>query len=234
MATEKNIKKSSAGRKHSYVARDPVATRKRILDAAVDEFGAKGFNGARVESIVKNANSNMRMLYHYFDDKEKLYIAVIEEVYRAVRVAEQDLHVEDDDPKKGLIRLVDFTFQHFAANPNLINIVMNENILHAAFLKKSDLVPAMTSKLSGTVSSMLKKGYETKVFVRNPDPKQLWLTIFALCWVHLANKFTMSWTLQIDLSDPAWLESRRQHVVDVVLAYLCAPEDHRPPSTTSR
>jgi AcrR family transcriptional regulator len=226
MTTSKKTPKTAAGRKFSYVARDPAATRKRILDAAVDEFGAKGYNGARVENIVRNANSNMRMLYHYFDDKEKLYIAVIEEVYRAVRAAEQDLHVEDDDPKKGLVRLVDFTFSHFAANPNLINIVMNENILHASFLKKSDLVPAMTTKLSNTVSSMLKKGYETKVFIRNPDPKQLWLTIFSLCWVHLANRFTMSWTLQTDLTDPVWLESWRKHVIDVVLAYLCGPGEH--------
>jgi len=226
MAKEKKARKRAA-RKISYVARDPAATRKRILSAAIDEFGAKGFNGARVENIVKSANSNMRMLYHYFDDKEKLYIAVIEDVYRAVREAEQDLHVEDDDPKEGIVRLVDFTFKHFAANPNLINIVMNENILHAAFLKKSDLVPAMTSKLSNTVSSVLRKGYESKVFIRDPDPKQLWLTIFALCWVHLANRYTMSWTLQIDLTEPAWLESRRKHVVDVVLAYLCAPEDQK-------
>ena len=138
MAKEKKARKRAA-RKISYVARDPAATRKRILSAAIDEFGAKGFNGARVENIVKTANSNMRMLYHYFDDKEKLYIAVIEDVYRAVREAEQDLHVEDDDPKEGIVRLVDFTFKHFAANPNLINIVMNENILHAAFLKKSGL-----------------------------------------------------------------------------------------------
>jgi AcrR family transcriptional regulator len=224
MTTDKKKKRSgNAGRKHSYVPRDPAATRKRILDAAVNEFGAKGFNGARVETIAKSANANMRMLYHYFTDKENLYIAVIEEVYRAVREAEQDLHVEDDDPKRGLIRLVDFTFKHFAANPNLINIVMNENILHAAYLKKSELVPAMTSKLGTSVRSMLKKGFETKVFLRNPDPMQLWLSIFSLCWVHLANKYTMSWTLQTDLTDPKWLESRRQHVIDVVLSYLCAP-----------
>lgn len=224
-AVSKTRKKASGQRKHSYVPRDPVATRRRILDAAVSEFAAKGFGGARVENIAKHANANMRMLYHYFTDKEQLYIAAIEEVYRSVRAAEQDLHFEDEDPCLGLERLVDFTFRHFAKNPDLISIVMNENILKAQYLKQSDLVPAMTTRLSSSVKAMLKKGKETGVFVRNPDPTQLWLTIFALCWVHLANKYTMSWTLQTDMTDPDWLETRRKHVTDVVLSYLCDPRE---------
>jgi AcrR family transcriptional regulator len=215
--------RGNAGRKHSYIPRDPVATKKRILDAAVVEFAAKGFNGARVENIAKRAEANMRLLYHYFNDKEQLYIAVIEEVYREVRLAEQNLHIEDDDPKQGLERLIDFTFKHFHDHPDLISIVMNENILHAKYLKESDLVPMMTTKLSSSVSSLLEKGHASGVFVRKPDPVQLWLTIFSLCWVHLSNKYTMSWTLQIDLTDRQWLETRRQHVLDVIMCYLCSP-----------
>lgn len=217
----KQNKKAGVKRKHSYVPRDPVATRRRILDAAVSEFATHGFSGARVENIAKAAHANMRMLYHYFNDKEQLYIAAIEEVYRSVRIAEQDLHFEDEDPCRGLEKLVDFTFRHFANNPDLISMVMNENILRAQYLKQSELVPAMTSRLSNSVKAMLAKGTATGVFVRSPDPTQLWLTIFSLCWVHLANKYTMSWTLQTDLTDPDWLEMRRQHVVDVILNYLC-------------
>ncbi|MBS3651641.1 TetR/AcrR family transcriptional regulator [Pseudaminobacter sp. 19-2017] len=219
----KEAKRSRAGRKYDYIPRDPAATKKRILDAAVAEFAEKGFSGARVESIAKTANANMRLLYHYFHDKEQLYIAVIEEVYRDVRSAEQDLHIEEDDPKKGLERLVDFTFTHFAEHPDLIRIVMNENIQRATYLKKSDLVPMMTTKLSSSVKSLLDNGYETGVFRRKPDPIQLWLSIFSLCWVHLANKHTMSWTLQVDLTDTQWLESRRRHVLEVIMCYLCAP-----------
>jgi AcrR family transcriptional regulator len=215
--------KAAAQRKHPYVARDPVATRRRILDAAISEFADKGFSGARVENIAKAANANMRMLYHYFNDKEQLYISAIEEVYKTVRLAEQDLRFEDEDPCKGLARLVDFTFRHFASNPDLIRIVMNENMMRAQYLKQSELVPSMTTKLSNSVRAMLKKGVETGKFIHNPHPAQLWLTIFALCWVHLANKHTMSWTLQTDLTDPEWLESRRKHVLEVVLSYLCGP-----------
>jgi TetR/AcrR family transcriptional regulator len=222
---KKKVRKSgNVGRKHSYIPRNPVLTKRRILDAAIEEFAAYGLSGARVERIAKSAGTNMRMLYHYYNDKEQLYIAAIEEVYRTVRDAEQELHFEEEvDPRKGLERLIDFTFRHFAANPNLISIVMNENMLQAQYLKRSTLVPTITTRLSSGVRLVLDRGFAAGVFKRNPDPQQLWLTIFSLCWVHLANRHTMSWTLQLDLADENWLELRRQHVIDVVLSYLASP-----------
>jgi AcrR family transcriptional regulator len=215
-------KSSSLGRKYPYIPRDPVATRQRILDAAIQEFATKGLGGARVDNIAKSANANMRMLYHYFNDKEQLYIDVIEEVYRSVRLAEQDLHIElDDDPRDALKRLVVRTFDHFARHPDLISIVMNENILHARYFKQTELIPRLTTDLFQSVRQVLKKGADKGVFVRDADPVQVWLTIFSLCWVHLSNKYTMSWTLQMDLTDHQWLEERKQHVVEVIMSYLC-------------
>ncbi|HXS67345.1 MAG TPA: TetR/AcrR family transcriptional regulator [Candidatus Polarisedimenticolia bacterium] len=58
-------------------ARNPQLTRQRILEAAVQEFSAKGFAGARVDVIAKRARINKRMLYHYFGDKEGLFREVL-------------------------------------------------------------------------------------------------------------------------------------------------------------
>ena len=58
-------------------ARDPDRTRRRILDAALKEFSARGFSGARVSGIARRAKVNKRMLYHYFGDKEGLFRAVL-------------------------------------------------------------------------------------------------------------------------------------------------------------
>ena len=65
-------------RELSFKARNPTKTKESILKAAIREFSLHGFQGARVEKIAKRANANMRMLYHYFVNKEKLYIAVLE------------------------------------------------------------------------------------------------------------------------------------------------------------
>jgi len=63
--------------KKSSLSRNPGRSRERILAAALKEFAAKGFAGARVDAIARQARINKRMLYHYFGDKEELFKAVL-------------------------------------------------------------------------------------------------------------------------------------------------------------
>ena len=57
--------------------RDPDRSKERILTAALKEFSARGFAGARVDVIARRAAINKRMLYHYFGSKEGLFRAVL-------------------------------------------------------------------------------------------------------------------------------------------------------------
>ena len=58
-------------------ARNPRRTSGRILSAALKEFAAKGFAGARVDVIARRASINKRMLYHYFGNKKHLFREVL-------------------------------------------------------------------------------------------------------------------------------------------------------------
>src|SRR5215469_3475735 len=57
--------------------RNPQQSQQRILDAALQEFAAKGFAGARVDAIARRARINKRMLYHHFGDKAGLFRDVL-------------------------------------------------------------------------------------------------------------------------------------------------------------
>jgi AcrR family transcriptional regulator len=48
-----------------------------ILEAAITEFSAKGFSGARVDAIARSAQANKQLIYYYFDSKIGLYEAVL-------------------------------------------------------------------------------------------------------------------------------------------------------------
>ena len=67
------------------------ATRESILKAATRVFAKYGFDGGSVEKISKAAKSVDRMLYYYFGNKEGLFIAVIEDMYRQMNEAEAEL-----------------------------------------------------------------------------------------------------------------------------------------------
>jgi AcrR family transcriptional regulator len=57
--------------------RDAERTRQRILDAALAEFAAKGFAGARVADIAERAGLNQQLISYYFGGKEGLYAELL-------------------------------------------------------------------------------------------------------------------------------------------------------------
>jgi AcrR family transcriptional regulator len=69
--------KAAANSKQPHACRNPQQSRERILESALKEFAAKGFAGARVDVIARQACINKRMLYHYFGDKEGLFREVL-------------------------------------------------------------------------------------------------------------------------------------------------------------
>jgi AcrR family transcriptional regulator len=74
-------------------ARNPERTRARILSAARREFAAKGIAGARVDAIARRAGVNKRMLYHYFGNKDGLFVAVLQRT-----LDERLAHVTGESP----------------------------------------------------------------------------------------------------------------------------------------
>jgi len=94
--------------------RDKERTRQEILDVAIREFARNGYSGARVDEIAARTRTTKRMIYYYFDGKEQLYIAALEQAYSTVRAAERQLDVEHLDPVAAIRRLAELTFDHHA------------------------------------------------------------------------------------------------------------------------
>lgn len=202
------------------LTRDPERTRAAILSAATQEFTASGLNGARVDAIARRARVNKRMIYHYFGDKEGLYLAVLEATYGAIRAAELDLHLTDRDPTDGMRELVRFTWAYFLAHPEFLSLLGTENLHKAAYLKRSKRIRELHSPLVGMISSLLARGEKDRVFRAGVDPVELYVTIAALGFFYLSNRHTLSTIFGRDLSAPGSIAAREKHIVDVVLNYL--------------
>jgi AcrR family transcriptional regulator len=209
-----------ANAKPARAARDPERTRAAILAAATAEFTAKGLTGARVDAIAKSAGANKRMIYHYFGDKDGLYLAVLETTYAAIRTAELELHLGDRDPVEGMRELVRFTWAYFIAHPEFLSLLGTENLNKASYLKRSKRIRELHSPLVGMISGLLERGEHERVFRAGVDPVQLYVTIAALGFFYLSNRHTLSTIFGRDLSGPKSLAEREQHIVDVVLTYL--------------
>lgn len=214
--------------------RDPARTRTAILDAATYEFTAKGLTGARVDTIASRSGVNKRMIYHYFGDKEGLYLAVLEETYSAIRMAEINLHLAEHDPVDGIRALIEFTWNYFIAHPEFLSLLANENMHRAKYLKQSERIRALHSPLIDTISELLRRGEKAGVVRRGIDAVQLYISIAALGFFYMANRHTLSTIFGRDLTTPDQLRIRGSHIVDVVLAYLAPQRSNGKPITRRR
>lgn len=201
--------------------RDARKTRESLLQAATQEFCERGYDGARMDRIVRGAGCNVRMAYHYFGDKEGLYLAVLERVYDELRAKEQALNLGDLEPVEGMRELVKFTFDHMAEHPEFTSLVRNENLLGGRMLRKSGKVAQQTVPLVGMIRDTLARGEAAGVFRQAVDPTQLYISILSLSIIHINQRDTLSIIFDQDLGAPDWLAERRAHAVEVILAYLC-------------
>ncbi len=58
--------------------RDPMTTRERILDAALNVFSRKGYHDARLDEIVAESGTSKGSIYFHFPNKERLFLALVE------------------------------------------------------------------------------------------------------------------------------------------------------------
>ena len=103
--------------------RDADRTRAELLEVATQVFSEQGLSGARVDVIAERTRTTKRMIYYYFGSKLGLYRAVLEDAYRGIRQAEQELHAPDLPPVDAVRGIAEFTFDHHHAHPAFIGLV---------------------------------------------------------------------------------------------------------------
>lgn len=202
--------------------RDPEGTSRSILNAATREFAEHGLSGARIDRIAALAGINKRMLYHYYGDKNALYLAVLEAAYARIRAAEAELALDALEPEASLLRLARFTFDYYLANPEFLSLLATENLHRAEHISGSERLRSMHALFLGDLGRVLERGAETGVFRPGLDALDIYMTIAALGAFYLSNRFTLSAIFGRALSDPERVAAWRDHIGDVVLAYARA------------
>jgi AcrR family transcriptional regulator len=197
--------------------RNPEATRRRILIAARQEFARKGLAGARVDLIARRAKANKQLLYHYFGGKDGLYLAVLEAAYGDIREAEAALELEHLDPVAALRRLVEFTWEYYLKNPDFLALVNHENLGQARHFRKSERLAEIHGVFRGRLAVILKRGVRQGLFRKGIDADQLNLTMAAIGYYYLTNRYTNSIIFGRDLGAAEALEERLDFNLQTVM-----------------
>src|ERR1019366_2809087 len=128
MTTLRQAAKVSPARKVSRAGSRgrPEESRQAILKAALAEFAAQGIAGARTDTIAESAGVNKALLYYYFEDKEGLYRATLEQVFAGLFERERAVLAS---PGNALGKLVTYAVTHFdyiSENPSFSRLMQGE------------------------------------------------------------------------------------------------------------
>lgn len=96
----------------------------RFIQIAQGIFFQKGYDTATIDEVAQRAGYNKRTLYHYFKDKEELFLAV---VLDGLKLFNKKLQEAYDNPFEGHTKLYSmgkafFTF--FLEYPHYFNLIM--------------------------------------------------------------------------------------------------------------
>jgi AcrR family transcriptional regulator len=200
--------------------RDADRSQQAILAAARDEFAEHGLGGARVDRIAERAGLDKRLIYHYFESKDSLFLAVLEDTYRNIRLAEQRLHLVDLPPVEAVRRLTEFTWNYYLEHPEFLTLLNSENLHRGRHLEQSKRARELNSPLIQTLADILERGRAEGVFRGGIDPMQLYISIAGLSYFYLSNNHTLSAIFGRNLLSPKARNERLSHICDVILGYV--------------
>lgn len=189
-----------------------------IIDIATQEFVEKGLAGARIDEIAGKATK--RKIYYYFEGKEELYRAVLERAYRAVRESESQVDIEQGTALEALRRLIEHDVHYHAKHPELVRLVMNENIHRAEYLKQIDTLPVGNRKVIDILARIIARGEAEGTFHAGIDPVELHMSMSALSFYNVSNQFTFAHNFGVDMSSPEAVARRASQVADIILAWV--------------
>ena len=111
------------------MARGAVAgrsTRQRIIETALEEFAARGFDGAKVDRIARRARVNKAMLYYHFRSKAALYLEILREQFSALGEAVAAARDSNQPPADQLRAFIETIAHEALARPHFPSIWLRE------------------------------------------------------------------------------------------------------------
>jgi TetR/AcrR family transcriptional regulator len=216
--------------KRNKQTRNAPLTQKRILDAAEAEFAAKGFDGARLGSIAREAGVQQALIHHYFDDKAGLYREVIDRALSTMTTEGWDIlartvrsvsahggtRLREADIRPLVSAFVELLQRFFTTHAAMLAIVQSE----ARGSDKSvalDLVRVRVKPVADATKAYLEALREAGEIRRDVDPQKLCTAAISMVAFPLLESSFLSAVWPLDPKSKKYLEGSREDIVETLV-----------------
>ena len=158
-----------------------LQTKERILLAAQKEFAARGYSGARMENIARDASINKAMLFYYFSSKDNLYQTILLRVFSEIFGEIGQFISQPLTPDLFLEKFPEIYIRFIARHPDLLRIMVFD-LIH----NPENVTAAMAEIVNERMSCMphplleLIKRWHGQELISEADPLHFMMNIVAL------------------------------------------------------
>jgi len=222
-------------------ARNAETTKRELLDAAEAEFAAKGFDGARLQSIARTVGVQQALIHHYFDDKDGLYRAVIERgmamvtggswsiLGRPAPLRDAARGIGKEHVRALVTRFVDLVVDFYAAHTTLLAILRHdaeEPVREGHAEDLPELRPLLATHFRpvlDAVAGMVEDLKRAGVLREDVDARHLCVSMMAMACLPFqeAQMFGVLWP-DVDFRAPPMIAARKHEIVETVLGRVLA------------
>lgn len=189
-----------------------------ILNAAIKVFTRKGYAGARMEEIAKEAGINRALLHYYFRDKETMFNIIFESKFKEFFTGVFEVFQSDAPFTEKIRRIIDHEISVLTKHPDLARFVIMEIAQQPErliqFGQKLGLNPKiMLENFRNEIQQNVDSGK-----IRPIDGRQLLMNIISICIYPFVAKPIIKTMMQMDENTFLELmEKRKKEAFDFII-----------------
>jgi TetR/AcrR family transcriptional regulator len=199
----------------------PEESRAAILEAAAREFSENGIAGARTDAIAREAHVNKALLYYYFQDKETLYGAVLDQAFSGLKTTVFGVLDSNLPPREKVMAYAGTYFDFIASNQIYPKLMQREMMRAKAgeSVHFDRLVKTYFEPVYHRLRDVLQKGIAEGEF-RKVDPAHFVPSMIAIIVFYFSSAPVMKRMFRFDPLTPERIAERRAAVLDFISAAL--------------
>ena len=165
----------------------PEEKKKRILDAAIEEFAVNGYDKASTNSIVKKADISKGILFHYFKSKKNLFLYIFD--YCITNLTDKYYSVKETDPKDIFERFISISIRKIKIISE--EPLMNRLVFSAISNMPESLKQELTERYNTYYAKEMPRFFEdidTSKFRKEIDSQKA-IELIMMCMDSISNKY---------------------------------------------
>ncbi len=162
-----------------------LATRERILDAALSVFAGKGYHRATVDDIVRTSGTSKGAVYHHFPNKQAVFLALADDFAARLAAAVAAAIAERQGALARVEGALTAALQTFTANERLARLILLEAV------SLGTLWETRRAEVHDRFAALVQGYLDQAVAERSIPP--LDTRVATLAWVGAVNEVVIQW-----------------------------------------